>query len=295
MEKKEKIEEFIEKSVKKLKRIWEENEKEMRSVIPGKVFSFFLSLPLPETPPSFLERISNKFLKEFDWEKFKRRKNIEGDLGLFFSAFLKRNIKSYILFQKEKGIKEKDIKPIKVHLDVKELPVYLDYLGWQNPKKLHLIIEGDCGRGVGTEMQSGGEIIIKGNCGNFVGSHMQGGRIIVKRDCGEDAGYWMRNGKMIIKGNCGSGAGRCMQGGEIVVKKNCGRKTGIQMKGGKLVIMGEVTFYALYNKSIFFPGSAFSSGNKGRIIILGGIEIWRDGSWTKIGKEMWKRGMISVS
>ncbi|MCD6085772.1 hypothetical protein J7J41_02155 [bacterium] len=291
MEEKEKIE----KSVEELKRIWEGNEKKMRSVIPGKVFSFFLSLPLPETPTSFLERISNKFLKEFDWEKFKRRKNLEGDLGLFLSAFLKKNIGDYyVLSQKKKGIKESQIEPIKVHLDVKELPVCLDYLGWQNPRKLHLIIEGNCGRGVGTEMRDGGEIIVRMNCGNSVGSHMQGGKIIVRKDCGEDAGYWMRGGKIIIKGNCGSGTGRYMQGGEVIVEGSCGRKTGIEMKGGKLDIKEVKSFYALYNKSIFFPGSAFSSNNKG-IIILGGIEIWRDGSWTKVGKEMWKRGWISVS
>jgi len=39
----------------------------------NETFSFISSLPLLEIPPSLLERVSNKFLKEFDWKKFEER------------------------------------------------------------------------------------------------------------------------------------------------------------------------------------------------------------------------------
>ena len=179
---KDKIEEFemVEKSVKELKKLWEENEEEVRKEMSwDDIFSFISSLPLPEVPSSLLERISNKFLKEFDWKKFKGRYFLENDLGLFLSAFLKKNIENYISSQKEKGVKEKNIKPIEVRLRVKELPIVLDFLGYQNLKKLHLIIEGDCGSWTGDRMR-GGKIIVKGNCRYDTGRYMQGGELNVK-------------------------------------------------------------------------------------------------------------------
>jgi len=200
---KDKIEEFemvektVEKSIKELKKLWEENEGRIKRRY--EIFSFFYSLSLPEVPSSLLERISNKFLKKFDWEKFKERKLLECDLGLFLSAFLKKNVENYILSQKNKGIKEENIKPIKVHLKVKELPIRLDYLGYQNPKKLHLIIEGDCGYWVGNEME-GGKIIVEGGCGRETGHQMQGGKIIVKGDCEGWTGSFMKGGELNIKG-----------------------------------------------------------------------------------------------
>ena len=199
---KEKIEEFIEKSVKELKKIWEESEERLERRGWDKIFSFFSSLPLPEISPSFLERISNKFLKEFDWEKSKRGEYPEGDLGLFLSAFLKKNIENYILSQKKRGIKEENIKPIEVHLKVKELPVCLDALGCQNPKKLHLIIEGSCGSNTGLDMQ-GGKIIIEGNCEEWTGRYMQGGELNIKREVKSffrSAFYSYNQGTIIWKG-----------------------------------------------------------------------------------------------
>ena len=177
---KDKIEELIEKSVKELKKLWEENEKEMRRQRREyETFFFSYSLPLPETSPSFLERVFNKFLKEFDWKKFEGRRFLNTDLGLFLSAFLKKNVENYVLSQERKGVKEENIKPIEVHLNVKELPVLLNCLGYQNPKKLHLIIEGDCGSWTGDKMQ-GGKIIIEGSCEYRTGVYMQGGELNIK-------------------------------------------------------------------------------------------------------------------
>jgi len=263
-----KIEEFemVEKPVKELKKLWEENEEEMRKQRYNSRASFFFlsSLPLPEAPFFLLERISNKFLKEFNWKKFEGKEDFETYLGLFLSAFLKKNIEDYISSQKKKGIKEKNIKPIKIHLDVKELPVRLSYLGYQNPKKLHLIVEGNCGIRTGDEMQ-GGKIIIKGNC----------------KDC---TGGVMSDGEIIVKGNCGHFTGQWMKGGKIIVERNCERGTGEDMEGGELNIKGEVkSFYK----------SAFSSNNQGTIVWKR-TKIWENGDWTKEGKEMWERGEIPV-
>ena len=261
-----KIEEYIEKSVKELKKLWEENEEEIKKKSLNEVFLFVFSLPLPEIPPFLLEKTSNEFLKEFDWKKFNERGKLEKDLGLFLSAFLKKNIENYVLSQRKKGIKEKDIKPIEVYLKVKEAPIIFDELGFQNPKKLHLIIEGDCRHGTGERMQ-GGKIIVEGSCGCWTGSSMQGGEMIVKEDCENRAGWSMQGGKMIIEGNCRDWTGEHMQGGELNIK-------------------GEV--------ESFDDRFTFSPDNKGTIIIRKGTEIWRDGNWTKEGKEMWERGEIPV-
>jgi len=176
---KDKIEEFemVEKSVKELKKLWKENEKKLDTKNKHEAFSFFSSLPLPEVSPSLLERISNEFLKEL--KGFGRIECLEYGLGLFLSAFLSKNIENYVSSQKEKGIKEEKIKSIEVHLNVEELPIPLDCLGWQNPKKLHLIIEGNCGLEIGGEMRDG-EITIEGNCKDWTGLDMKGGELNVK-------------------------------------------------------------------------------------------------------------------
>ena len=186
MEEKEKIEEFeieksVEKSVKELKKLWEESEEEaIKKKGRNEFFSFFSSLAFPEISSSLLEKVSNKFLKEFDWKKFEEREYLGADLGFFLSAFLKKSIENCILPQEKKGInKEGNIKPIDVRLNIKKLPVRLDYLGYQNPKKLHLIIEGNCGLEIGGEMR-GGEITIEGNCKDWTGLDMKGGELNVK-------------------------------------------------------------------------------------------------------------------
>jgi len=196
---KDKIEEFemVEKSVKELKKLWEENEEELGAKGWSETFSLISSLPLPEVPPFLLERVSNKFLKEFDWKKFEKRHFLRGDLGLFLSTFLNKNIENYVLSQKRKGIKEENIKPIEVHLNVKELPVSLNFLGFQNPQKLHLSVEGNCGSWTGYAMK-GGELNIKGGVESFDKSAFSSnnqGTIIWKRTKIWENGDWTKEGK----------------------------------------------------------------------------------------------------
>jgi len=264
---KDKIEEveMVEKSVKELKKLWEENEeKAKKKKYPNETFSFLLSLPLPEVPPFLLEKISNKFLKEFDWKKFKERVCFESDLGMFLSAFLRKNVESYISSQKQKGVKEENIKPIKVHLDVKKLPFSLDYLGYRNPQKLHLSVEG--------------------NLRVYTGSNMEGGKIIVKGDCKDHTGWQIKGGEIIVRGDCRDYTAERMKKGEITVEGDCGAYTAWGMKGGTLIVKGEV---------IFFSKSAFSPDNKGTIIWKN-TKIWEDGNWTKEGKEMKEKGKIPI-
>jgi len=279
MEKK-KIKEF--EIVEKLKKLWEENERKIKMRFLSETFPFLFSLPLPEIPPSFLERISNKFLKEFDWKKFEKRDFLESDLGLFLTVFLKKNVENYIFSQKRKRIKEENIKPIEVHLKVKEVPITLDYLGYQN-RKLHLVIEGDCGGRIGEEMQNG-KITVRGNCKDEVGSGMQGGKLIIEGNCGGGVGEGMQDGEIIVRGNCKDAPGVFMRGGKITIEKDCEGWIEVVMWGGELNIKGEAkSFYEC----------AFSPTSRG-IIIRKGVEIWRDGNWTKEGIEMRERGEIIV-
>ena len=277
--------EMVEKPVKELKKLWEENEKEMRRQRREyETFFFSYSLPLPETSPSFLERVSNKFLKEFDWKKFEGRRFLNTDLGLFLSAFLKKNVENYVLSQERKGVKEENIKPIEVHLNVKELPIRLDFLGYRNPKRLHLFIKGDVGLYVGCSM-TGGKIEIKGNAGHYVGWKMCGGEIKIEEDAGAFVGEEMKGGEIKIEGNIeGSNTGARMRSGKIIVKGNARNYVGWEMYGGEIKIDREVKY---------FDRSAFVPPNKGTIIWKG-TKIWRNGNWTKEGKEMWERGEIPV-
>ncbi len=274
----EKIEK-IEGLVEKLKKLWEESEKEIKKMEVDEVFSFISSLSLPETSHIFLEDISNKFLKEFDWKRFKERKFLGDDLGLFLSAFLEKNIKNHILSQKNEGIEFEKIKPVEVCLKVKEIPIILNFLGYQNPKKLLLTIEGDCGLNTGEKMQ-GGKIIVEGDCNDGTGSEMQEGEINIKGNCRNWTGYKIQGGRINVEGNCRDWTGNRMRGGRIIVKGDCGNYTGGKMEGGVLDIKGEARF---------FDKSAFSSKNQGTIIIRGNIEIWKNGNWTKKGREMLKR------
>ena len=268
---KDKIEEFeieksVEKSVKELKKLWEENEEEARKKKNrNEFFSFLSSLNFPEIPSFLLEKVSNKFLKEFDLKRFEKGYLDAGlFLGFFLSAFLKRSIeKNYILSQKEKDIKEEDIEPIKVHLDIRKLPICFDYLGYRNPKRLCLVIKGNCGWGIGSEME-GGEIVIKGNCGSFTGSGME-------------------DGKIIVKGNCEDWTGCKMKGGEVIVEGGCGYWTGYKMRGGKLIVKGKVKF----DETTFCQ-------NQGGIIIIRKTKIWEKGNWTKQGMKMRVRGEIPM-
>ena len=204
---KEKIEKFemVEKSVKKLKKLWEENEEKIRKMSYSNSFPFVSSLPLPEVSLPLLERVSNKFLKEFEWEKFLETVEAERldweiqEVGIFLSGFLKKNMEKYLFDQKSKGLKEEKIKPIEIHLNVKELPIRLNILGYRNPKKLHLIIEGDVGIWTGEEME-GGRVIVKGNCGDVTGEKMKGGEIIIKGNCGGNTGRDMKGGTLILEG-----------------------------------------------------------------------------------------------
>ena len=306
MEKKEKIEEFeefIKKSVKELKGILEENEEKIKKQPLGGIFFFISSLPLPEISPSLLEKTSNKFLKEFDWKKFEKKEYLASYLlGLFISAFLKKIIEDYVLLQKEKGIKEEDIKPIEVHLKVKEAPIIFKELGFQNPKKLHLIIEGDCTGRNGYKMQ-GGKVIIKGSCGYETGCEMHDGEVIVEGNCAYQTGRKMKNGKIIVKGDCGNFTGQKMQGGEIIIERNCEDWTGDEMRDGSIIIKGNCGDYTgvhmqggelnIKGEVVSFDKSAFSSNNQGTIIWKR-TKIWEKGNWTKQGMKMRVRGEIPM-
>ncbi len=321
---------IIEKSVKELKKLWEKNEGKIKEKSLNKTVSSISSLPLPEVPPSCLEEISNRFIREFDWEKFKWRVNLSGDLGLFLSVFFRKNIEKYILYQEREGIKEKDIKPVEVRLKIGEVPIItFDLLGYQNPEKLHLIIEGGCGSQIGYKMQGGkiivkddcelfysigekmqgGEIIIEGNCGKWTGQEMQGGKIIVKGDCRDCTGKEMRGGEIIIEGNCGDWAGQEMQGGKIIVEGNCGKWTGQEMRGGEIIVKGNCGSYAgkeMQGGKIVVEGNCWEWIGEymkgGELNIKGKVILFHSGVFTPNnkgtvvlgGKKIFEKGKLTL-
>jgi hypothetical protein len=100
------------------------------------------------------------------------------------------------------------------------------FLGYRNTKTV--IIEGDCGLGVGAQMK-GGFIEVRGSVEDRLGAEMEGGKIIVKGDCGDEIGGIchfqnkpMSGGEIHIEGNIGNlywdWGGRKTIGGKIYHK-----------------------------------------------------------------------------
>ena len=196
------IEEFEKKEVKerveKLKEIWEENKKEFKIKRPisiEKVQNLIeTQLPLPETPYFLLEKVLNQFLKEFEKKDYS-----EDDLGIFISGFINKNIDLYLKNQLQKGKKKEEIKEVLIRLDLRKLKKPLDYLGFKNREKCHLVIKGNVGDRLGREM-AGGQIEVQGNCGDWVGDRMSGGKIEIQGNCEHGAGLDMSDGTLIIHG-----------------------------------------------------------------------------------------------
>ncbi len=124
-----------------------------------------------------------------------------------------------------------------------------------------LLIEGDVGLGLGTQMQGGsiqvlgqvmdfagcqmrgGVIRISGDAGNFLGgprpgrrSGMSGGRVVVTGNVGHHPGHCMRRGTIVMLGDCGDGMATDMVAGTIVAGGNVGELVGAGMRRGTVVL-----------------------------------------------------------
>jgi formylmethanofuran dehydrogenase subunit C len=124
-----------------------------------------------------------------------------------------------------------------------------------------LVIEGDVGAGLGTQMRGGsirvmghtmasagcqmrgGEIRVLGNTGDYLGgplpgrrSGMSGGRIIVNGNAGHHSGHRMRRGTILIAGDCGDGIASDMVAGTIVAGGNVGEFVAAGMRRGTVIL-----------------------------------------------------------
>ena len=149
---------------------------------------------IPKIPPSLLEKTLQKVI-----ERYERKKYDPADFSLLLTALINRTVQEYTKAQEKKGKKIEDIPPLEIHLDVRKLPEKLEYFGYKNQEKSHLIIEGNVYWDVGAKM-TGGRIEVKGNTGPGSGCEMAGGHLIIEGEAGPDIGENMSGGVLEIKG-----------------------------------------------------------------------------------------------
>ncbi|MFH0860810.1 MAG: hypothetical protein V1921_06380 [Candidatus Altiarchaeota archaeon] len=96
---------------------------------------------------------------------------------------------------------------------------------------------------VGFRLNADKTIIIEGNVGGGVGTEMEAGTIIIKGDAGSYTGYGMKGGRIHILGNAEDGTAARMEAGDIIVEGNSGKNTGEHMHGGSLEVGGSAGDY----------------------------------------------------
>jgi formylmethanofuran dehydrogenase subunit C len=116
-------------------------------------------------------------------------------------------------------------------------------------KSGRVVVEGNAGRHVGSEMSGGdlhGLISVHGKAGHLVGAAyrgsargMTGGTILVAGDVGNEIGHSMRRGMIAIGGSCSDLAGFNMLAGTILVFGGCGIRHGAGMRRGTIGLLGE--------------------------------------------------------
>ena len=83
-------------------------------------------------------------------------------------------------------------------------------------------------------------IIVEGDLGSYVGTQMKCGSITIKGNVGTEVGRYMTDGAIIVEGNAGTMVGRMMRGGVIIVKGNADDRIGWGARGDAVIrIEGE--------------------------------------------------------
>ncbi len=152
-------------------------------------------------------------------------KNLK-DFGLFCSAL----INAHYEHTKQTG---------EYHLVLPITDKKLPYIGIYNAGS-EILITGDCGNYLGSEMQSG-KISVTGSVGERAGHMLKGGKIIIMKDVGIETGLFMKNGNLQIFGNAKRGLGYHMIGGRIDVEGTLEDKF-ISIDGGEIYHRGKRIF-----------------------------------------------------
>jgi hypothetical protein len=112
-------------------------------------------------------------------------------------------------------------------------------IGFNNRKRM--IIDGDIGSGVGSQMEKG-KIVVQGNAGWFAGSKMHGGLLEIEGNVLVNAAREMKGGLLIVHGNTPNGDcgfANNSTGGLIIIKGNISDKAAYSKSGGILMICGD--------------------------------------------------------
>ena len=267
IEEHEEKEKRIEEIVNQIEKAYEENKSKLEETtfetVP--IIEEEILPKIPEIKSEDLEGVLNQLL-----EKYKDKDYHPSDLGLLTSLINNRTIEEYVRKNQEEGKEEKDIQPLSTHLKVDQLERSISYLGYKNPEKSNLFIEGNCKNRIGYSAE-GGKIEVNGNCNDWTGGFNDGCEIKINGNCRNNAGSFMKRGKIEIEGNTDGFAASSMEGGELKIKKNCnGDGNAFHMKGGKLIIEGDVKK---------FDPTAFNLIKDDRPLNKG--EIWHKGKQMK--------------
>ncbi len=130
---------------------------------------------------SLVKSYSSSLIENFSLllEYHQNKEDFAKITGLYLSALINKSEDSEII------------------IDTSNLYELIDYLGYQNSKKL----------------------IVRGDLGDHIG-HKNKGEILIYGDLEDSLGYSMKDGKIIVEGNVGEQVGVCSEGGEIHLNGN---------------------------------------------------------------------------
>lgn len=111
------------------------------------------------------------------------------------------------------------------------------YCGGMN-KVAKIVINGQCGVGVGENMMSG-EIWVNGNASAAAGATGRGGLLVITGDAGTRCGISMKGIDIVVGGSIGAMSAFMAQRGRLVVCGNAGPSLGDSIYEAKLYIQGK--------------------------------------------------------
>jgi len=143
---------------------------------------------VPEIEPDSAERVLNAFIKRVP------EKNISLVIFPAIESINETNI------MREKAEETKQLKPLKIKLNLEGLKRPIDYPGARNPINCDLTIRGNCGDNFGYKMR-GGVVKNEGNAGDKAAKKMRGGELYIFGNAGKGIAKGMEKGKLYVFGD----------------------------------------------------------------------------------------------
>jgi hypothetical protein len=153
----------IKEIVDGIEKLYDEWKNQVRR-IPKDIDNIFSQKVLPqikEVKAQDLGKVLNQLIERYEDKKYSTV-----TLGLLISLLFNRTVNQYIKEEKRKGKELKEIEPLNVTLNTKNLKNPISLLGYENQERSCLMVTGDVGYWTGYFMK-GGKLIIDGKSKGF--------------------------------------------------------------------------------------------------------------------------------